>query len=570
MEMMMRSIPDFIKEKNVILKDNVKRFGLIFPSTYDIGMGGMTIATLSTIVNDLNNWQVERFLIPWNPYLESISMEHKISLNEADILGFTAQFEVTYLALGWLLKKAGIPLDNTKRKNTGKFPPLVVGGPCVLANPFPLIDLVDGFFLGDAEITLSKFLLKIEEHGINAFWNDPTSYQEIEGFWSPHFLELNSKERYSELFQNKKFEEVAGEWFNKFQFHDLDDVPYPLAQIVTDLPDYHPYAPFKGKSFQLEIGRGCNHRCRFCMISRLFKNGRFRSFQNLLEIVNEGTKKTGVNSVDIFGTNLSEYPKLTDLCWDIVNQGYQISLATLRPDRVTKDLIEALYQGGQRSLTIATETGTERLRNVIGKPINDEKVYNAVKIIGESNIPVLKNFFLIGLPTETKEDHEALIKMVKEEYRTFKQTGVEDPLLRVDVNPFVPKWQTPFKNWVYNYLPENRNSFKSNIYRLFNLFDHMSGIKPKQTPLTYSLAQTWLTHLTEPINFILEQVPIKNHIHSTRNAPFFIQRYSENLDSVLQKVWTNFSNSNWEVSHSIKATAHDDKYFTNEYHKILE
>ncbi|MHA1373043.1 MAG: radical SAM protein [Promethearchaeota archaeon] len=566
----MTSKPSFIHERNVVIKDTGRKFGLIFPSTYNIGMGGMTVAVLSEIVNRLKNWQFERFFIPWSPFVESRSIEHDLSLSQVDVIGFTAQFEVTYLALGWFLKKAGIPIDNLKRKKgNGKYPLVVIGGPCSHANPFPLIDIADGFFIGDAENSLPLFLQQIE-NSESTFWNEINKFQDVPGFWSPHFLDLRDKEKYSELFKDKSFEKVAGEWHSRAEFVNLNDETYPLKQIVTELPNYHPYAPFKGKAFQLEIGRGCDHGCRFCMVSQLLRKGRFRSYKKLLDILLQGMRETNVNIVDVFGTNLSDFPKLTELCWDIVNQGYEISLATLRPDKVNQDLLEALYKGGQRSITIATETGTERLRKVIGKPIRDEKIYGAIKMISESKIPSLKNFFLIGLPTETNHDREALVNMVIEEYKILSKGDIKKPILKVDVNPFIPKWQTPFKNYIYHFLPEHRIEFANTMLKIYQKFDSMQGIKPKQTSLSYSLAQTWITHLKIPINHILKKTPFKNHVYSTIYAPFFLYRFKNQLDEILKNQWLEFVQNEWKVNHPIKATYQDDEYFTTEYQKIFD
>jgi radical SAM superfamily enzyme YgiQ (UPF0313 family) len=208
----MSSKPSFIAEKNVRIKEHAKTFGFIFPSTYNIGMSGMTVAVLSEIVNSLPNWQLERFFVPWNPFIESTSIEHQLSLNQVDAIGFTTQFEVDYLALGWFLKRAKIPIDNLQRKKgKGKYPPLFFGGLCAFANPFPLLDIADGFFLGDAEISLPVFLQLFQQKSVEQFWNNANHFQEILGFWSPYFLELQDKKRYSDLFINKNFEEVAGE-----------------------------------------------------------------------------------------------------------------------------------------------------------------------------------------------------------------------------------------------------------------------------------------------------------------------------------------------------------------------
>jgi len=179
----------------------------------------------------------------------------------------------------------------------------------------------------------------------------------------------------------------------------------------------------------------------------------------------------------------------------------------------------------------------------------------------------LKNFFLIGLPTETIQDREALVSMVKKEYKIFSKTGTNNPLIKVDVNPFIPKWQTPFKNYLYNFIPEGRVEFENNLLEIYQKFDSMKDIKPKLTPLSYSLAQTWITHLKTPINYILNQVPQETHIHSTTYAPFFLYNFKDQLDESLKNQWSQFIENGWRVKHPIQATHHDDEYFTTEYKK---
>jgi radical SAM superfamily enzyme YgiQ (UPF0313 family) len=565
----MNSIPSFISERNVILKDQGKTFGLIYPAKYDIGMGGMTAITLANLINSLPNWRLERVFLPWNPFIEPISMEHGFSLSQMDMLGFTSQFEPDYLVVGWMLKKAGIPLDNLTRKNhKGKYPPVFVGGPCAGANPFPLLDLVDGYFLGDAEHSLPHFLQMIEEKGIKEFWYNPSEFNEIKGFWTPHALESKEKP-YSYLFHNKTFEEVAGSWYNRFEFVDLDTSPYPLKQIYCTLPDYHPYAPVKGQTFQLEIGRGCSHGCRFCMIgSGMFSPARYRSLERLLEIVEEGITLTGVSEVDIFGPNLSDFPKLTDLCWELVNKGLELSMATLRPDKIHSDLIEAISKGKQTSLTLAPETGSDRLRYAVCKRITNEQILDATTLIFEAGISTLKDFFLIGLPTETEEDQLAIIDLVKQQLQIANNSKIKSPLIRVDMNPMVPKWQTPLKNWVYHFLPENRVHLREALDKIYMELSKEDHFRPKQVSVNEFLAQTWITHLEEPINFYLESIPLESHIPTSKNGAFYLFNYQERLDPILKAVWYQFKKSGWQIEHRIRATNHSDKEFIRQY-KLL-
>lgn len=568
----MRSIPPFVTEKNVIIKNQAKTFGFIHPSTYDIAMAGMTAITLANLVNSLKTWRFERIFLPWNPLIEPNSMENNLTLSNMDIIGFTSQFEPDYLSVGWMLKRAHIPLDNKSRKTSKqKFPPVFVGGPCAGANPFPLLDFVDGFFLGDSEHSLPTFLKFIDEKGIETFWKDPSFFNEIQGFWTPHALEAEDKP-YSTLFKGKTFKEVAGEWYPRFDFVNLEETPYPLQQIFCTLPIRHPYAPVKGQTFQLEIGRGCSHACRFCMIgSGMFSPARYRSLERLLEIVHEGLSLTGVNRIDIFGTNLSDFSQLEDLCWALVNEDLEISIATLRPDKVSQDIIEAVQKGGQSKITIAPETGSEKLRYKLCKRISNEQVLEATKIIFENGISKIKNFFLTGLPHESDEDRTEIIELVKKQRDIGKGLNVKSMRIQVDINPLVPKWQTPLKNWVYYFLPENRTRFHETLIKLRSKLNKFSHIKPKTVSFNEFLAQTWLTHLDRPINMFFKKLPERSHASlSIQGGHHFLHKFRDCLDDILQTTWTEFQQSHWKVIHRVRARNKSDEIFTKRYRVLSE
>jgi radical SAM superfamily enzyme YgiQ (UPF0313 family) len=562
-------MPRFLKEKNVLTKGLGKRFGFLFPSTYEIGMAGMTTIAIAHLVNQLPTWRCERFFLPWNPYVEATSLETGATLRDVDVIGFTSQFEQHYLSAGWLLKKANIPLDNRVRlAQAGKYPPIFVGGPCAMANPFPLLDFVDGFFLGDSEESLPQFLQFLGEKDIQSFWRDSSAFADIKGFWSPHFLEVNGDSPYSELFQDQTFEDIAGNWYEQFQFVDLNKAAYPLKQTLTDLPDYHPYAPVKGQTFQLELGRGCNHKCKFCMISRLLHKGRYRDYNDLVEIALEGTKTTGVSKVDIFGTNLSDYPQLADLCWELVNHDLQVSLATFRPDKVTAEIIEVLVKGGQTSLTIAPETGNDRLRTAVGKQISNEQILQATQVIFESGIQTLKDFFLVGLPAESDEDRTSILSLVKQQHQIAKNVDRKN-ILRVDINPVVPKWHTPLRSWLFYYLPQNRPKLKDILIGFYQELSRLDNIRPKETSLLDYLAQTWLTHITTPINPLLEKMPLNSHIPMTRNVGFYLyNNHATYFDSLLTQIWKDFVKDNWSIRHRIRASPYNDEFLTKEYLKV--
>ena len=266
--------------------------------------------------------------------------------------------------------------------------------------------------------------------------------------------------------------------------------------------------------------------------------------------------------------NLSDFSQLNELCWAIVDKGLEISIATLRPDKVNSELIEAIHKGRQTSLTIAPETGSDHLRHKLCKLITNEQILETTKIIFESGISTLKDFFLIGLPTETNDDRNAIIELVKEQNQIAENSGVKELLIRVDVNPMVPKWQTPLKNWVYYFLPENRTHLREAVSQIYFQLSKMTIIRPKQVSVNEFLAQTWLTHLEEPINSLLESIPLESHTLISKNIGYYLHKFRVKLDTMLETIWQEFEKSDWEVNHRIKATNWADKDFMRHYRMV--
>ncbi len=567
----MLSWPSFLRERNLVKKTEGKRFGFLFPSSYDVGMSGMTTLVITHLVSQVPTWRAERFFTPWNPFVEAVSLESGATLRDVDVIGFTTQFEQHYLMAGWLIQKAGIPLDNRKRKRQiNNWPLIVVGGPCCMANPLPLIDMVDGYFLGDVEESLPLFLHLLDEYGVEGFRRNPFDFADVKGFWSPHFLDVNNT-LYSSLFNDRCFEEMVGGWFERFQFIELNEAPYPLQQIVTELPDYHPYAPVKGRTFQLEIGRGCNHKCRFCMISRLLHKGRYRDYETLRELVFEGTKLSGVTKVDIFGTNLSDYPlkPFTDLCWEIVNNGLQLSVATFRPDRISAELMDVLVEGGQPSVTIAPECGSDRLRGLVGKRITNEQITEATHTVFAAGITALKDFFVVGLPGETEEDRDAIVQLVEQQLKIAKGYD-QGNYLKVDVNPVVPKWHTPLKNWLYYYLEDHRPELRAILIRLYCELSRLGDVRPKETALLEYLAQTWLTHLTSPVNPLIEGMTLDSHVPISRNLGYYLlSTHAAEINADLNAVWDGFVRDGWSITHPLRASPYSDETLTREWRALI-
>jgi radical SAM superfamily enzyme YgiQ (UPF0313 family) len=217
---------------------------------------------------------------------------------------------------------------------------------------------------------------------------------------------------------------------------DLDSLEYPLSQIVPDVEDGSKLEPVFGKSYLLEVTRGCGHSCKFCLIGHICQPRRTRSLERLQELVEQGFLKTPVKKVSLIGSSLGDLDQLEDLVCSIATHGAEVSVPSLRADSVTKNLLECLVKGGQRTLTIAPETGSYALRKSIGKGLTDSDIEMAVETAESVGYNSLKLYFIIGLPGETFADVDSTIKMIQDIARNSRMK------ITASVNPFVPKAMT--------------------------------------------------------------------------------------------------------------------------------
>ncbi|MBM3498457.1 MAG: radical SAM protein, partial [Armatimonadetes bacterium] len=207
---------------------------------------------------------------------------------------------------------------------------------------------------------------------------------------------------------------------------------HPRTSLVLS-----PYAAFPDR-FLIEVGRGCPMGCRFCLARTIYQPIRYATRESLLAAAQEGLRVT--RKIGLLGASLSGYPRLSELVAELVGAGADVSLSSLRADRITPELLSALRRGGQETVTIAPEAGTETLRAAVGKPIPNAALEAAVAAAAEAGLPEVKLYFMTGLPGETPADREAVVELVEGWASRF-------PTLRfaVTLSPFVPKPWTPLE-----------------------------------------------------------------------------------------------------------------------------
>jgi radical SAM superfamily enzyme YgiQ (UPF0313 family) len=402
-----------LREFNSVAKNASKvdvLFGYCYPSTYRAGMTGLALQILYSTLNKREDTSCERYFRYQTPSPVT-SVESGRPLKNNHIVGFTLTYEEDILNLIQMLEIAKIPSKVDDRDEED--PIVIVGGPVVSSNPEPYVDFIDAFAIGEGDTVIHEIVETIKS--ANSRHEAIEALAEIPGLYVPA----------------EKQDTVS-----RITITDLDSLDYPIAQVIPDVESDSKFEPVFGKSFLLEVTRGCGHSCKFCLVGHICQPRRTRSLERLKEIVEQGLQNTPVKKVSLIGSSLGDLDRLEDLvCW-LVNQGIEVSAPSLRADSVTKTLLKCLIKGGQRTLTIAPETGSVALRKVMGKGLTDLEIEEAVRMAESAGYQALKLYFIIGLPGETDDDIESTIKMVQS---IAQGSGLK---ITASINPFVPKAQT--------------------------------------------------------------------------------------------------------------------------------
>jgi radical SAM superfamily enzyme YgiQ (UPF0313 family) len=406
-----------IEERSVIKKnwqDVDLKVALCYPNKYHVGMSSLAIHVIQHLLNSRSDVACERVFLPYTKAAPA-SVESGQPLKKFDLIGFSIQFETDYPYVIKMLLNSQIP-HYAKDRIDKDFPLIIGGGPCISGNPEPIADFFDLFVVGDVEPVLNMIIDRCISFKTPRKYLD--EFLDIGGIYIPSLHQ----------------DTIKSNWVKK-----LDNVPHPLQQIVPLVETKDKVSPAFGKTFLVEVSRGCGHGCRFCLIGCTNRPYRERSLPVLKEIVDRGTKLTGVDKVSLIGAAISDYKDLEELCWHIVNSGLNLSISSLRADCVTSSLIEAIIKSGQKTLAIAPETGTNALRSCINKGLTNDDILRAAEISAEQGIHNLKLYFVIGFPMEERSDLEGIISL------TSIVAKLKFRKIILSINPFVPKAHTPFQ-----------------------------------------------------------------------------------------------------------------------------
>ena len=414
------------------------RFALVYPNRYHLGMSNLGFQSVYRLLNHYDHIVCERVFLP-EPALKKQkplrTFESGKRLTDVDIIAFSLSFENDYPHILSILDQIGLPLRAEHRKDQD--PLLLAGGVASFINPEPIAAFFDCFLIGEAEVMLPRFL-DVFQQGNNKHATLISIARNVPGAYVPAF--------YSVDYQRDGT--IAS-------FRPLQDVPPTVER--TYLKDLTHTATCStiltsdttfDRTYLVEVGRGCPHGCRFCSAGFIYRPPRFRPISKLAEDINQGISKT--RRIGLVGSAVSDLPGIGDLCDQYLDDDIRISFSSLRAEKISPELLSALKQSKVKTATIAPDAGSERMRKVINKGITEEAILAAAEALVANGIPNLKLYFMIGLPTETIEDVDAIIglcKKIKHGFLKSSRSRKRIGEITVSLNCFVPKPFTPFQ-WV--------------------------------------------------------------------------------------------------------------------------
>jgi radical SAM superfamily enzyme YgiQ (UPF0313 family) len=431
-------------EQGTVRKDWGGRvsIALVYPNTYPVGMSNLGFQTIYRHLNALSDVVCERVFLPEPAELDDmrrtstppLSLESQRPLTDFQLIGFSVTYEGDYVNVLRLLEMAGIPLRAAERRPHD--PLILMGGVCAFSNPEPMAPFMDFIVVGEGEELVGE-LMQAYRDG----YRDRETFLDglvgLEGIYIPERHEV-SYDGNGALADVKPLR-GAPAVVVKRRLKQVDQFR-TIAAIKTPNAEY-------GHMALLEVGKGCGRGCRFCLEGQVYRPVRHRSVDALRETV-EQLAAQGEKRIGLVGACVSDYPWIGDLLKIVEDTGMELSISSLRADSLTDDLVASLARGGHRTLTMAPEAGTERLRRAIRKTITDEQLLAACDLVRARGIPNLKTYFMIGQPTETPEDVAAipdLARRLLERLRVLDPSGKPFGKLTLSISSFVPKPWTPFQ-----------------------------------------------------------------------------------------------------------------------------
>lgn len=463
---------------------------LVFPDIYDLGQSNLGIALLYDILNQRDDVAAERAFSPWTDMEQAMrkadiplfSLENKRPLADFDIIGVSLPYETLYTNFINILDLAQIPIYSKARN---KNHPLVIAGGQAAYNPEPVAPFVDAFVIGEGEEVILDIV------NVHQTWQQSSKDRqdllahlaEVPGIYIPSFYSVNyhgdgTVESVTPTHPSASF---------PVDKRIMAELPLPLTHFMV------PNIEVVQERVSVEIMRGCTRGCRFCHAGMVNRPSRERPVDEILATLKTGLDQTGYEEVSLLSLSSSDYtniiPLIEGLREMLVERQVNITLPSLRIESFTEDLMDVLQSlspGG--GFTLAPEAGTERLRNIINKPLSDEELMETVRSIYQHGWNSIKLYFMIGHPQETLEDVDAIAELCKAVLQEGRNIVGGHARVHAGISTFIPKPHTPFQ-WA------PFDDLESIEQKIALLHEGMRGAKIKMTwnDPEASLLEAWLS-----------------------------------------------------------------------------
>ncbi|NIM20531.1 MAG: TIGR03960 family B12-binding radical SAM protein [Candidatus Latescibacteria bacterium] len=437
-------------EWNVIVKDPTSvdlRFALAFPDTYAIGMSHLGLKILYHMINAREDVSAERVFAPWTDMEEELrkrtlplfSLESFTPLSDFDVIGFSMQYELCFTNVLNMLELGGVPLLASDRALGD---PIVLAGGSLSLAMEPMAPFFDAVLVGDAEDVLGDILDAIIDWKRSSL--PRRALQEklahLPGIYIPSFYEVSYRDD-GTIARIRNIEPAPAK-VRKTTTADIENAPFPTRPIVPNVEVVH-------DRINIEIMRGCPNLCRFCQAVQHYRPVKYRSIEKILSLCEETYSNTGYEEISLTSLSTADYPGIENLIaaidYQFNSRKVNVSLPSLRVGEQLRKLPNLTSSVRKAGLTMAPEAATDRLREVIGKPIRNIDLLEGCAAAYRAGYRLIKFYFLIGCPTETEADLKALVDLINEASLLRKKISGKRAQINASISSHIPKPHTPFQ-----------------------------------------------------------------------------------------------------------------------------
>jgi radical SAM superfamily enzyme YgiQ (UPF0313 family) len=416
------------------------RLCVVYPNIYRLGMANLGFQAVYHIFESDPRVAADRAFLP-DPDERAqirargerlVSFERGEPLASFDVIAFSVSFETDYLNLITMLRMAGIPVTRAERVGRN-YPLIIAGGSAVFLNPEPIADFVDLFLIGEGEEMVPEFIARFRESGNLDGAERLRTLATIEGAYLPDYFTPVYDE-----FDRLARVEYSGPGLPRVSrrlIHDLDR--FSTSSLILTKESVF------GDMYLVEASRGCQWGCRFCAAGFMYRPIRYRGPETLKAEAERGLAHR--NIIGLVGAEMASVPGVAEIAQTVADHGGRLSPSSLKADCISPALAAALARNGNRSVTVAPEAGSERMRKVINKNLSESEILRAAELMMGEGVENLKCYFMVGLPEECDEDVAAIAGLVGKIVTRARELGRHIGRVSVSLNPFVPKPWTPFQ-----------------------------------------------------------------------------------------------------------------------------